>query len=297
MTRPSNIDSEKLLQLAVALQTTLDVESLIGIFGQHLATLVSHQGLQYTDQQAGIDVTTGQTIGETGQDRSDYPLILEERPLGHLGVLSAGPLSASQKNTVKTLIAGLLHPLRNALMYREAVNASARDPLTGVNNRSRFREVLDREVELSRRHGIPLSLIMLDVDRFKSINDAHGHLAGDVALKSIADCTLSCIRDSDILFRYGGEEFCIALANTSLSGARKLAERVRRALEILVVRASGTRLHVTASFGVATLGKEDDAAHLVEKADHSLYRAKALGRNRIATHEDGDAQALPVKPR
>lgn len=297
MTRPSNIDNEKLLQLAVALQTTLDVESLIGIFGQHLATLVSHQGLQYTDEQAGIDVTTGQTIGETGKDRSDYPLILEERPLGHLGVLSAGPLSASQKNTVETLIAGLLHPLRNALMYREAVNASARDPLTGVNNRSRFREVLDREVELSRRHGVPLSLIMLDVDRFKSINDAHGHLAGDVALKSIADCTLSCIRDSDILFRYGGEEFCIALANTSLSGARKLAERVRRALEILVVRASGTRLHVTASFGVATLGKEDDAAHLVEKADHSLYRAKALGRNRIATHEDGDAKALPVKPR
>jgi diguanylate cyclase (GGDEF)-like protein len=291
MIRPSNIDSEKLLQLAYALQTTLEVESLIGIFGQHLAALVNHRGLQYTDEQAGIDVT----IGETGQDRSDYPLILEERPLGHLGVLSAGPFSASQKDTVEALIAGLLHPLRNALMYREAVNASMRDPLTGVNNRSHFREVLDREVELSRRHGAPLSLIMLDVDRFKSINDAHGHLAGDVALKSIASCTLSCIRDSDILFRYGGEEFCIALANTSLSGACTLAERVRRALEILVVRASGTRLHVTASFGVATLAKDDDAAHLLEKADHSLYRAKALGRNRIASHEDGDAQALPVK--
>jgi diguanylate cyclase (GGDEF)-like protein len=118
---------------------------------------------------------------------------------------------------------------------------------------------------------------------------------GDIALKSIASCTLSCIRDSDILFRYGGEEFCIALANTNLTGARKLAERVRRALEILVVRASGTRLHVTASFGVATLAKEDDAAHLVEKADHSLYRAKALGRNRVATQED--AQEPPANRR
>ncbi len=291
MTTPPNIDREKLLQLAYALQTTLDVESLIGIFSQHLATLVSHRGLQYINEQASIDVSTG----NPGQDRNDHPLMLEERPLGHLGVLSAGPLSASQKNTVEALIPGLLHPLRNALMYREAVNASARDPLTGVNNRSSFREVLDREVELSRRHGAPLSLIMLDVDRFKSINDTHGHLAGDVALKSIANCALSCIRDSDILFRYGGEEFCIALANTNLDGARKLAERVRRALEILVVRASGTRLHVTASFGVATLAKEDDAAHLVEKADHSLYRAKALGRNRIATHEEGDAEAIPVK--
>ena len=291
MTAPSNIDSENLLQLASALQTTLDAESLIGIFGKHLSTLVSHRGLQFTNEQAGIDVTTG----DSGPDRVDYPLMLEERLLGHLGVLSAGALSASQKKTVEVLIAGLLQPLRNALTYREAVNASARDPLTGVNNRGRFREVMDREVELSRRHGAPLSLIMLDVDRFKSINDTHGHVVGDIALKSIASCTLSCIRDSDILFRYGGEEFCIALANTNLTGARKLAERIRRALEILVVRASGTRLHVTASFGVATLAKEDDVAHLVEKADHSLYRAKALGRNRIATHED--AQELPVKRR
>ncbi|MCK5364995.1 MAG: GGDEF domain-containing protein [Gammaproteobacteria bacterium] len=291
MTAPSNIDSENLLQLASALQTTLDAESLIGIFGKHLATLVSHRGLQYTNKQAGIDVTTG----DSGPDRVDYPLMLEERLLGHLGVLSAGALSASQKKTVEALIAGLLQPLRNALMYREAVNASARDPLTGVNNRGRFREVMDREVELSRRHGTPLSLIMLDVDRFKSINDTHGHLVGDIALKSIASCTLSCIRDSDILFRYGGEEFCIALANTNLTGACKLAERVRRALEILVVRTSGARLHVTASLGVATLAKEDDAAHLVEKADHSLYRAKALGRNRVATHED--AQEPPVTRR
>jgi diguanylate cyclase (GGDEF)-like protein len=171
-------------------------------------------------------------------------------------------------------------------MYRAAINASVRDPLTGVNNRSSFREVLDREVEMSRRHGSPLSLIMLDVDRFKSINDRHGHLAGDVALRSIANCMRACIRDSDMLFRYGGEEFCIALANTSLAGARKLAERVRRALEILVVRTSGARLHVTASLGVATLGADDDAAKLVKKADESLYRAKSLGRNRIATQED-----------
>ena len=92
--------------------------------------------------------------------------------------------------------------------------------------------------------------------------------------------------DTDILFRYGGEEFCIAISNTNLAGARKLAELVRRSLEILVVRTSGARLHVTASFGVAVLEEHDDAEHLVEKADHSLYRAKALGRNRIATFEE-----------
>ncbi len=279
---PFDIDSEKLLALTSALHTSLDVESLIGIFSEHLAALVTHRGVAYTNESAGIEVT----IGDTGRHRSDFSLALDDEVLGKLGVFSERALSASRRKAVEIFVASLLHPLRNALMYREAVNASARDPLTGVNNRSSFREVLNREVDLSRRHGAPLSLIMLDVDRFKSINDKHGHVVGDVALKSIADCMRSCIRESDILFRYGGEEFCIALANTNLIGARKLAERVRRALEILVVRASGVRLHVTASLGVATLTEDDDAAHLVEKADHSLYRAKAQGRNRIATHEE-----------
>lgn len=282
MAAPSNIDSDTLLQLTRGLQTTLDVESLIGIFNKHLSAQVNLRGIHYANEPAGIDAS----VGEQDRHRLDYPLVLAEQELGELGILSAKRLSRAEKKTVEVLIEQLLHPLRNALMYREAINASARDPLTGVNNRSSFHKVLDREVELSHRHGVPLSLIMLDVDRFKSINDEHGHMVGDMALKSIANCMLKCIRESDILFRYGGEEFCIALANTGMAGARKLAERVRRALEILVLRTSGARLHVTASFGVATLEDNDDAAHLVEKADHSLYRAKELGRNRIATHED-----------
>jgi len=282
MAAPSNIDSDTLLQLTRGLQTTLDVESLIGIFNKHLSAQVNLRGIHYANEPAGIDVS----VGEQDRHCLDYPLVLAEQELGELGILSTKRLSRAEKETIEVLIEQLLHPLRNALMYREAINASARDPLTGVNNRSSFHKVLDREVELSHRHGVPLSLIMLDVDRFKSINDEHGHMVGDMALKSIANCMLKCIRESDILFRYGGEEFCIALANTGMAGARKLAERVRRALEILVLRTSGARLHVTASFGVATLEDNDDAAHLVEKADHSLYRAKELGRNRIATHED-----------
>jgi len=280
-----DIGDEKRLQLARALQTTLDVEALIDIFGTHLQSLVAHRSVRLSHDAAGVDVGTG----GAGEHSREFTLNLEGESLGRLCVHGDDELSSAEANAVESLLVDLLHPLRNAYMYRDAINASARDPLTGVNNRSSFRKVLDREVDLSRRHGAPLSLIMLDVDRFKSINDEHGHLAGDIALKSIANCTLACIRDSDILFRYGGEEFCIALANTDLTGARKLAERVRRALEILVVRTSGARLHVTASFGVASLGADDDAALLVEKADQSLYRAKALGRNCIATDEDTSA--------
>ena len=276
-----HIDSEKRLQIATELQTTLDIESLIAIFNRHLCALTPAGGVSLRNTQAGVEVNAGECAGE----RLDYSLDLARETLGTLGVFSATTLGASQKKIVDVLVEHLLHPLHNALMYREAINASVRDPLTGVNNRSSFRKVLEREVELSHRHGSPLSLIMLDVDRFKSINDKHGHMVGDITLKAIAQCTLSCIRESDIVFRYGGEEFCIALSNTSLAGARKLAERVRRALEILVVRTSGIRVHVTASFGVATLEEHDDVARLVAKADQSLYRAKELGRNRIASHE------------
>ncbi len=279
----SSIDSDTLLQLATDLQTTLDAGALIEFFSRHLVPLVPHDGVRFANEATGVDVSTGKTAGR----RTRVALALDEVALGELTVYSAKPLSAGRRKIVESLAASLRHPLRNALMYRDAINASTRDPLTGVNNRSSFRRVLDREVDLSRRHGAPLSLIMLDVDRFKSINDKHGHMVGDLALKSIAGCMISCIRESDILFRYGGEEFCIALANTNLLGARKLAERIRRKLEILIVRTSRARLHVTASFGVAMLAEDDDAAQLVEKADDSLYRAKALGRNRIATYEDG----------
>ena len=287
MAASTDIDDAKCLRLARALQTTLDIESLTGILSEHLSEVLPVTGLRYLNDDAGVDARAGGCDGPV----HELSLTLDGESLGAFRVHAREPLAAAERKAADAMLGMALYTIRNALMYRSAVNASVRDPLTGVNNRSSFREVLDREVELSRRHGTPLSLIMVDVDRFKAINDRHGHAAGDVALKSIAHCMLGCIRESDILFRYGGEEFCIALANTNLAGARKLAERVRRALEILVVRTSGKRLHVTASLGVATLSSGDDAALLVEKADESLYRAKALGRNRIATHEDRDAVA------
>ena len=190
MAAPNNIDSTKLLQLASALQTSLDIDALLQIFSEQLATMVSHQGVQFINEPHGIDVT----VGNTCHHRVTCPIELADEALGELGIFSTKALPASHKTMIQSYVEGLRYPLRNALMYREAISASARDPLTGVNNRSSFRNVLDREVELSQRHGAPLSLIMLDVDRFKSINDKHGHVVGDLALKAIAACLLSCIR-------------------------------------------------------------------------------------------------------
>jgi diguanylate cyclase (GGDEF)-like protein len=280
-----HMDREWLLELATALQTSLDVEALVDIFARHVATLAPHDGVAYRNDKEGIRLE----LGHTGKHSLQYRLALGRERLGRLRFSRARPYSPPETTAIEAALASLKHPLRNALMYRQAVNAAARDPLTGVNNRAGFLETVDREVVLSRRHGAPLSLIMLDVDRFKAVNDEHGHLAGDMALKAITSCLQKCVRESDMLFRYGGDEFCVVLSNTSLVGARKLAERVRRAVESTSVAAGDSRLGVTASFGVATLDEDEDAAGLLEKVDASLYRAKALGRNRIASEDDLDA--------
>lgn len=160
------------------------------------------------------------------------------------------------------------------------------DPLTDALNRRAFVTELEKEVGYARRHGEPLSLLMFDVDRFKRINDSFGHVTGDRVLRAIAGKVRDVKRQEDAFARFGGEEFVILLRATDSEGALLLAERVRRAVEGLVVEAEGRRVDCTISLGVATLGEgADDAEALVDLADRRLYRAKSAGRNRTVADE------------
>ncbi len=134
------------------------------------------------------------------------------------------------------LLGALVYPLRNALDFRRAREDASRDPLTGVYNRLGVDGLLRREIGLAHRHATPLSLAFLDIDHFKSINDSYGHASGDAALRVFAECIRSCIRDTDVVARYGGDEFMLILSNTPLAGARLVAERLRRAVEALEFR-------------------------------------------------------------
>ncbi|WP_297800986.1 GGDEF domain-containing protein [uncultured Brevundimonas sp.] len=171
--------------------------------------------------------------------------------------------------------------LINDLFQSVAGLENGRDPLTRALNRRFLPTILSREISLAKSSGAPLSVIMLDVDHFKAINDTHGHSAGDLVLKQVAEVIADNIRLSDFVFRYGGEEFLIVLVETTIDDAEVVAERMRQALASRDLRLpTGGELRVTASIGLAAFNEHPDYNQLIETADAALYQAKNSGRNR-----------------
>jgi two-component system cell cycle response regulator len=160
---------------------------------------------------------------------------------------------------------------------------ATRDGLTGLYNRRYFLEVLEREISREERYDGGLSLCMVDIDYFKTVNDTHGHLAGDFVLKELGAMMVESMRGSDIVCRYGGEEFTITFPNTSLARAYTICKRFNRAVETRQFNYNDTLLKVTISIGLSEykVRAGDSAAQLIERADHELYRAKEEGRNRV----------------
>lgn len=156
------------------------------------------------------------------------------------------------------------------------------DVLTGVSSRRRLEDVLERELDRARR-GRPVSVILLDMDRFKSVNDRHGHEAGDDVLRSVARVLQQVTRLSDVIGRWGGEEFLVVCTDTDLEGATRLAERLATALRESPVPVVG---QATASFGVAQAVEGDTLRDFIDRADLALYRAKEAGRDRVVAAAD-----------
>lgn len=172
--------------------------------------------------------------------------------------------------------------LLNDLFQAAASVENGRDPLTRALNRRFLPSVLGREITLAKNAKTPLSVLMLDVDHFKAINDRYGHAVGDIVLRHTAELLLNAVRPSDFVFRYGGEEFLIVLVETDRTEACAIAERIRQQLaEQEVSVRDRDVLSVTASIGVATYEGHPDYEYLVDAADKALYRAKKEGRNRV----------------
>jgi two-component system cell cycle response regulator len=169
--------------------------------------------------------------------------------------------------------------------------SALRDGLTHAYNKRYFTERVESELRFARRHGKPLSLMLMDLDLFKQVNDGHGHVAGDHVLRSFALAVHRSIRNEDVFARYGGEEFAVISRSISLDDTRRVAERLRTMVEKLVIDVQGHRIGITVSIGIAAVPELDtDApADLVNAADRALYWAKTHGRNQVVVyHPDLD---------
>jgi diguanylate cyclase (GGDEF)-like protein len=198
----------------------------------------------------------------------------------------AWPLYFAEGNSSSRLIgrAVVFEDVTAQVRLREDLRGrSETDDLTGVANRRRFSRALEVEcLRFSRNHS-PLSVLMIDLDYFKTVNDQHGHLVGDTVLRIIAQLLLLSLRKTDLLARYGGEEFSVLLPETRLEGAKVIAERIRSAICEKPILAEGYEVTLSISVGVASHSdpQEPNPEVLLKRADLALYRAKALGRNRV----------------
>ncbi|MDJ0860934.1 MAG: GGDEF domain-containing protein [Gammaproteobacteria bacterium] len=270
-------DKEWLLHLTQHLQTTLDIEELIRVYAAESADVVPFAQVSYRNPERDLLVE----YGRRARHSCSYALAILDQDLGILTYTRSRPFSDTDTQRLELLTGHLLFPLRNALLYHQAVAAAAKDPLTLVNNRAALDETLDREISLAQRHATPLTVLMIDLDHFKAVNDRYGHVVGDHVLKAFTARVAESYRASDIFFRYGGEEFTLVLRNTELAGAACLAERIRESVENRPMTTDAGPVSLTVSIGVAELANGDHAASLLARADAALYTSKAQGRNRV----------------
>lgn len=263
------------------LQTTLDTDSLLGIFHETARRLLQIDATEYQNEAVELALVHG----KPARHSTRYSLTVADQNIGTVIFSRGRRFAGNDLTTLENLLCLLVYPLRNCLMYHEALTMALRDALTGALNRSAMDTMLGKEVELSHRHGTPLSMLIMDIDHFKRINDKHGHSVGDAALRILAKQVQDCCRGADSLFRYGGEEFVLLLSNTDIAGARLLAERIRHSVENMFVVHDNLSLKFTISIGVGSLRANEKAEQFFDRTDTALYSAKTAGRNRLQLAE------------
>ena len=265
-------------QLGMQLQTSLEVDRILELFFREVQRLVPLGALSY--QLASCDLRL--ELGERASHSAGYRLSHEGEYLGELVFRRNQRFSEDELGQLESLLASLLFPLRNALLYRAALQTALRDPLTETGNRIAMNQALQREIDLARRNLQPLSVLMLDIDHFKRINDSHGHITGDEVLKAVAGALKNSLRNIDMVFRYGGEEFMVLLSNTNREAAAMVGERLRMAVLGLQYLVEGRAIDLTLSIGCATLLAGESVDSLQRRADNALYVSKRKGRNRLS---------------
>lgn len=263
--------------ISSALQTTLEFNELIAIFSSKISSMIPHSAFAYTNAEFGLAIKNGVFTRHS----CNYALKVDQQQLGELKLMRNHRFSDADLQLLETLLCCLIYPLKNATLFHQALKMAYTDPLTQTHNRASFNDSIKREMSLAARNAKSLSLIFFDIDHFKAINDTYGHDCGDITLTFSAKWIKESLRDSDIVFRYGGEEFVILLSDTDSIGAELLAERIRSSIEHHTIAYGMDTVRITASLGVSTLRDDDAVESFIKRADEAMYQAKNSGRNRV----------------
>ncbi|MCR9097338.1 MAG: sensor domain-containing diguanylate cyclase [bacterium] len=259
--------------------------------------LIEEKSLESTMGRGDVGVVPwgplNHVLGQVGLESPgallSVPLRGDDRETGHVWILSEGRrFDDADLETARTIARRASAALGTAERYHHAKERAFIDDVTGVYNARYLLATVDNEIQRAERYGNPLSVLFLDLDRFKLVNDRYGHLIGSDTLRTLAKLLRECVRQVDTLARYGGDEFTILLVDTPHAVALKVAERIRAAVEshLFEAGAQGT-LQLTISIGVATCPNHGDTREpLLDAADKAMYRAKSDGRNRVASAND-----------
>ncbi len=271
------LEQQLKLDLATKLQMSLDIDWVISQFMEYMHAYLLFDGYSYQYEELDIHME----LGRKSFHSCSYNLTVEESGLGNIMLFRGRKFSESELVLLENQLCQLLYPLRNGIQYREASLLAYRDALTGVNNRSTFDATMEREISLAKRQKNGLTLLMIDIDHFKSFNDNYGHSAGDEVLKSVAIILKTSTRDSDLVFRYGGEEFAIILRNSDCESSTMVAERILGSIRDNRVNIEEQTHSVSVSVGLSCLSKSDSFNSLFKRADAALYAAKDQGRDQL----------------
>ncbi|MBF0594910.1 MAG: GGDEF domain-containing protein [Candidatus Omnitrophica bacterium] len=263
-----------LYDLMRALTQSVDVPEALGVFKEHLNRQITLEDCQLVEH-CPKDLADFPSF----KGYSFFPLKAKKKVLGELAYKGLRP---EDEEAFFILAQQFALALRRIRLCLELEDMSITDSLTGAHTRRYFSGRFEDEFGRAKLKGLALSLLMIDVDYFKKVNDQHGHLVGDQVLREVSRLIVQHTREIDITGRYGGEEFCVILPDTDKTGALVAAERIRAAVQGGRIKAYDAELSVTVSIGVATFAQDaGQTDELMDKADWALYRAKKMGRNRV----------------
>lgn len=264
-------DTLALYELTKDICKSLDEEKVFTIFNKNLKKHMGVGDCRYLKDSADLIKYKDYTI---------LPLNLEGNQIA--GYLAVDRVLEADKEKFGILAQQFLIGLRRALLYQKVQGVTITDTLTSVYCRRYFLERFSEELKRSKKNKLSLTFLMIDIDNFKQFNDRYGHLVGDAILRQVSKTISLAVRQIDFIGRYGGEEICVVLAETSKEQANFAAERIREAISLEVIKVYDEELKVTVSIGVSTF--PDNALNmqnLIEMADQALYLAKETGKNKV----------------